>query len=117
MSSKNNIRIATFNIQGGANKKKRSLADDMKRYKINVLCTTETKINGNRVDLLKTTDGQTKYHHYTSGLQKNTKAGVGIIINTTCEADFTPINDRICKITLKINDNQNITIIFYLGFI
>ena len=111
MSTHNTINVGTFNMQGGANRKKTCLADDMQRFKMAALCTSETKISGNRVDTLKTTDGKQRYFHYTSGLSKNTKAGVGIIINANYKEDFTSVDDRICKITFKINNNQNITLI------
>ena len=58
MVIKNYVKLATFNIQGGANKKKTSLADDMQKYKITALCTTETKLSGNKVHALKMGDGK-----------------------------------------------------------
>ena len=111
MVIKNYFKTATFNIQGGANKKKTSLADDMKKYDLTALCTTETKLSGNKVHTLTTSDGKNKYYHYTSGLQKNTKHGVGIIVSMACPAEFIAVNDRLCKLSFQINGNQHITII------
>ena len=52
---KNNLRIGTLNLQGG-NKKKYMIADDMVKYNISVLCTTETRMSGKKAQKLITTE-------------------------------------------------------------
>ena len=69
---KENLRIGTLNLQGG-NKKKYMIADDMVKYNISILCTTETRISGKNAQKLKTTDKKNTFLHYISGKEKNTR--------------------------------------------
>ena len=40
MTRKHTLRIATLNLQGG-NKKKSDVAEDMEKYRLDVMCTTD----------------------------------------------------------------------------
>ena len=52
------------------------------------------------------------FYHYVSGKEKNTRYGVGMVVKTSVKADFTAINDRICKIQIETEtSNQKIIII------
>ena len=109
---KQQIRIGTFNIQGGNSKiKKIALAEDMERYHITAIATTETKISTQKdnVQTLTSLDGKMMYSHYLSG-SKNTKHGVGIIVRSDMKCTFVPVNDRLCKLTIK-KEQSNIVII------
>ena len=70
MPNKDHINVGTLNMQGGANTKRSSLADDMQRYIQNGrhIHNPETKISGNRFDTLKSTNRKATFFHYTSGL-------------------------------------------------
>ena len=111
MKKRKTLRFGTLNLQGG-NKKKSTLADDMVKFNMTVICTTETRMNGKNVQLIKTTDKKNTFHHYISGKEKNTRYGVGIVVNMLIKADFQPINDRLCKLQIDTeDDNPNITVI------
>ena len=111
MSKKNALRFGTLNLQGG-NKKKNTLADDMVNFKMAVICTTETRMSGEKVQTIKTTDKKKSFHHYISGKDTKTRYGVGIVVETSTKADFQPINDRICKLHIETEgDNPNVTVI------
>ena len=96
------MRIGTLNIQGGNSESKQiNIIEDMYAYKLDALLTTETRISGNVVKEIATLDGKQKYKFYTSGLKKNTRYGVGIILPTNTNADFHRITLMICKATIK----------------
>ena len=52
-----------------------------------------------------------EYLLYYSGNNKKSENGVGIIVPKTKNVEFAPINDRICIITTKVNNNQMLHII------
>ena len=96
------MRIGTLNLQGGnSESKKMNIIEDMYAYKMDALLITETRISGNIMKEMATLDGKQKYKFYTSGLNKNTRYGVGIILPKDTNADFQRITDRICKATIK----------------
>ena len=85
----------------------------MEAYNVTALATTETKISGkNIIQTLKTRDGKVGYHHYLSGSEK-TKLGVGIIVKANTKCSFVPVNDRLCKITIKKKENNIVIISAY----
>ena len=98
-------RIGTFNLQG-ANKKHISLADDMQKYKMAAMCTTETRMSGQTAHTIKTSDNKNEYYHYVSGNSKKTRYGVGIVVSRKASAEFLPINERLCKLHLKTETND-----------
>ena len=85
-----------------------SLVDDCEKYKMAAILTTETRISGNIVEEIITSDRKHKYNHYTAGLERNTRYGVGIIISKKHNSEFNVISDRICQLTIKIRNKPNI---------
>ena len=79
----------------------------MEEYNITTLATMETKISAqnNITQTLKTSNGKVSYVHYLSG-SKNTKQA-----DTKCS--FIPINDHICKLTIKKKRNNIVVISVY----
>ena len=104
-----NFYIGTLNVQGGNNDaKKQSLADDMKKYKLKLLCTTETRIPGEvNVETLTTTCKEQNYKHYTSGgTNKKTRYGVGILACTDLSVEFKAVSERMCMATIESTGNE-----------
>jgi len=105
-------RIATFNCQGLVTSavKKRLIADDFEKYKLNSLAVQETHLKGKGTMIL-TSSSNKRYILYYSGNDDKSENGVGIILPLNIKATFQPINDRICKITTKVNNNQMLHIV------
>ena len=109
MEGVKNYFIGTLNVQGGNNDaKKQSLADDMKKYKLKLLCTTETRIPGEvNVETLTTTCKEQNYKHYTSGgTNKKTRYGVGILAFTDLSVEFKAVSERMCMATIESTGNE-----------
>ena len=109
---KNIHKIGSFNCQGLVTSqiKKQLLADDFERYTLTALAIQETHMQGYGVMSIKSSTNK-EYLLYYSGNNKKSENGVGIIVPKTNNVKFTPINDRICKITTKVNNNQMLHII------
>ena len=108
-------RTRKKNIQGGNSKiKKTSIVADMETYKTTAIATTETKISAqsNRVQTLRTAEGKVSYSHYLSG-SKHTKQGVGLIVRSDTKCSFLPVNYRLCKVIIKIENVQIVIISAY----
>ena len=103
-----NFRIGTLNVQGGNQPaKKQSLAEDMRSYKCDAILLTETRIRGRKQEEeISTIDGKTKFNLITVGLDAATRYGVGIIIKKDIIHDFEEVNDRICRTTIKMQNNR-----------
>ena len=86
----------------------------MKAHNIPALATTKTKISAqnNITETLKSSNGNSSYLHYLSG-SKNNKQVVGIIVQADTKCSFMPINDRICKLTIKKKCNNIVIISAY----
>ena len=105
-------QIGTFNCQGlvTSKMKQRMLADDFEKYKMTALAVQETHLKGYGVLTLRSTTNK-EYLLYYSGHKTKSENGVGIILPSTKKVTFTPINDRLCQITTKINNKQTLHII------
>ena len=86
----------------------------MEAHNIPALATTKTKISAqnNITETLKTSNGKSSYLHNLSG-SKNNKQVVGIIVKADTKCSFMPINDRICKLTIKKKRNNIVIISAY----
>ena len=107
-----NIKIGSFNCQGIATStaKQQMLADDFEKYQMDALTIQETHMKGYGAITLTSSTGK-NYLLYYSGNETKSRNGVGIMIPSTKNVDFTPINDRMCQITTKINNDQILHII------
>ena len=68
-------------------------------------------MSGQKAHIIKTTDNKKEYRHYISGKDKNTRFGVGIVVGIQCNADFLPVNDRICKLRIHGSGNEPDTVV------
>ena len=109
---KNTQRIGSFNCQGLATSmvKLRTLADDFEKYNLNTLAIQETHIQGYGTKILKSSTNK-EYLLYYSGSKETSENGVGIILPSHTKADFKPISDRLCQITIKLTNSQKIHIL------
>ena len=68
------VRVMLMAIKNSrGNIKKMSLADDCVKYKMAAVLTQKTRILGNIVEEIITSDGKDRYNHHTSGLERNTR--------------------------------------------
>jgi len=106
------FRAGTFNVRSlKSNSKKISIVEDFERYKLDVLCLTETWINGNGVDVL---DGG--HVLYRSG-GSSSRAGVGILVNknlvNNVEA-YKFCSERVISVRFKTGsrrDSNSLTVV------
>lgn len=107
-----NTRIGTFNCQGivTSEAKKMFLADDFEQYNLNALTIQETHLKGYGTIIL-TSSTKKNYILYYSGHENKSQNGVGIILPININANFIPINDRLCQVTIKNENNQKIHIV------
>ena len=106
------MRIGTLNCQGLVQNtiKKKHLADDFERYKIDVFVIQETHMKETGVEIITSSSGKKYYFHF-SGHKTKSINGVGIITSVNSNVEFKPISDRLCQITTKINNYCKMIII------
>ena len=105
-------RIGSFNCQGivTSDVKRRLIADDFERYNMSALSIQETHLKGyGMLNLLSSKNEE--YHLYYSGNPNKSENGVGILLKPSRNVTFTPINDRICYVTTKIDNKQTLHIV------
>ena len=105
-------KIGSFNCQGilTSESKRQLLADDFERYGLKVLALQETHYKGYGLELIKSSNNKV-YNLFYSGNTNKSERGVGILISPSRKVTFTPVNDRICYITTKIESKQTLHII------
>ena len=100
---KNINKFAAFNCQGlNSDIKKMNIADDFIHHNLTAMKIQKTKLKGNNIYSIYATTGE-ELHLYNSGHDKST-CGAGIIMRKNNIIDFKPISERICKITIEMND-------------
>lgn len=112
----NIFKVGTFNVRGIiSDYNKKCLADDLvKKYDLQILGIQETHLKGTGCQDIVTSDGKNNFNLFYNGADDNKYHGVGIVCNSTLKPVFTPISNRICKLTAQINDygeGKNITFI------
>ena len=105
------INIGKLNVRG-LNKyfKNCQLANDMRRYKLQILALQDTKINEDGNIGIETTDGKYKYDLMYVGSKHH---GVGIVADKDIKAEYKVISDRICTATFKIEQRTAIFVSTY----
>ena len=88
-------KYATFNCQGLSDENKRkSLAIDFQHHSITVMMLQETRITGQEVYEIETTNG-TNLMLYNSGHPTTSYGGTGFLISKGTIAKFQPISERL----------------------
>ena len=108
------MRIGTWNLRGlKLADKRQHLANDINTYKLDILTVQETHLKGTDQIELPTPNNNTnnrnndRYTLYHTGSDNNSHHGVGIIIKNNTNAHFKRITDRICTLTVDLNEITN----------
>ena len=95
-------KYTTFNGQGLNNdNKKASLAVDFLHHHITVMMVRETRITGQRVHKITSSNG-IKLFLYNSGHQSTSFGGTGFLVTIKAEVTFKPISERISILTITM---------------
>ena len=109
MRKEDSKRFCSFNCQGLVKNKAKiqQLADDFVNQNLTAMMVQETHIQEHGIH----TDNKTTLHLYNSGHPTKSQAGVGIIVRSNTKVQFNPVSDRICVLTTKIHNNQQVNFI------
>jgi exonuclease III len=113
MPATKTFKIGTFNCRGFKSaQKEMQMADDMRKYGVDIMAIQEMHLTTNELHDVSTTDGRDRYTVYTSGKKDGGGAGVGIMTRNNLPVYFTPISDRICMCETTVDRfNRKITIV------
>ena len=99
------LKIGTFNVSGVSNKvKQEHLVDDAKKYKVDICCLQETKIQEERdlnIDKLRLITLETSKKHY----------GNGFLVSPTIANSvhsYWKVSDRIFVLQVRYEDEYQI---------
>ena len=103
---KNQKRLGTLNCQGLLNPiKLKTLVNDIAKYNLHFLTVQETHMKGSGMIELKSPTNET-IHFFYSGHKDKSINGVGVLVNSKYKAEFKPISDRMCMLTIKLDPSQ-----------
>ena len=106
-------KYATFNVQGlNSNIKKSALADDFVHHKIKVMMVQETRIKGEGVYKIKSSNGA-KLHLFNSDHKSSSYGGTGFVVDENSKVTFKPVSERISVLTAKLNNIKHVFISVY----
>ena len=99
-------KYATFNCQGlNKDNKKFSLADDFLHHQITVMMLQETRITGQGVHKITSSNG-TELILYSSDHQSTSYGGTGFLVTTKAEVSFKPMSERISILTTTMQKRE-----------
>ena len=107
------MRIGTWNLRGILlAEKQQQLANDLNTYNIHILAVQETHIRGTgTLNLPKPNTNTTKqtnqYTLYYTGPTDTSHHSVGVIVRNDCNAKFNRIDDRICTLTIDLEETTD----------
>ena len=107
------IKYIIINCRGLNNdNKKSSLADDFLHHKITVMMLQETRITGQGVHKITSSNG-TELLLNNSGHQSTSYDGNGFLVTTKTEVTFKPMSERINILTTTMKKRKYCFISFY----
>ena len=110
-----NLKIGTLNCRGLTGKegemKKTHIAEDMRKYNLEILTIQETHLEDQAPEEISTIDGKQRYVIYHSKGKEKNNAGTAIIVKKGTNVKFKAISDRICLSKIKANNKYTITVI------
>ena len=107
-------KVVTFNCQGlNSAVKQQQIADDFIQHNLSIMMVQETRIKGNQIINLTSSDNQILYL-YNSGNESKSIHGTGIIVRPNVNIKYKPISDRICMISMQ--DDKKITCNFISAY-
>ena len=112
MKNKKSIqKIKTFNNQGLLFlSKQQTQADDFQRYKMIIFCVQETHLREFGAKNLTANSGKNFLLCYCGNLSKSIN-GVAMMIKPNRQVEFEPISEKICKMTIKLDSQNNSLVI------
>ena len=105
--NKNILTFGTLNVRGIQQEMdKIRLADDMQKYKMDILGIQETHLKGSGTEEITTSDKKGKYILFYTGSDTHNHHGVGIVTSRDFIPEFSKINNRTCKMDSKLTDRK-----------
>lgn len=102
------LTVGSLNVRGVKSKKyQNELADDMRKYGIDLLGIQESHLKGTGLIDIKTSDGKETYELFYTGKETNTHHGVGIVAKKDLGAEFKEISDRACEAIIQLESGKN----------
>ena len=98
----------------GEKAKQIHIAEDMQKYKLDILAIQETHTCCIDPGEIRRSDQKGAYMIYQSTTTEKNRAGKAISVRKRANVKFRPITDRVCFMKIKANDNYTITIIYIL---
>ena len=101
--NKNTLTFGTLNVRGIQQEMdKTRLADDMQKYKMDILGIQETHLRGSGTEEITTSDKKGKYILFYTGSDTDKYHGVGIVTSGEFQPEFSKVNNRTCKMDSKL---------------
>ena len=101
----NRLNIGSLNVQGLNDKyKQQCIIEDLDKYNLNILAVQETKFKTTCLETITTKEGRTFNLYYPS--EQNKYHGTALYVESSLSPEFTPVSNRICMATMKLNSNK-----------
>ena len=110
------LKVGSLNCRGmragesGATKRMH-IAEDMRKYHLDILALQETHTGGDDPEEISTIDRKCRYMVYHSKAKEKNRAGVAIAVRKGTNVTFRAISDRVCLMKIKATDNYTMSII------
>ncbi len=107
------LTTGSLNVRGIKDTEQQmQLADDMKKYNLDILGIQETHLRGTGSIDIKTSDNKEVFELYYTGPKDNSYHGVGIITRKDLQADYKTISEIVCMATIRLEkDKRNLNFI------
>ena len=101
------LTVGSLNVRGIRKTSDQTvLADDMQRYKVDILGVQERHLKGSGVINIRSSDNKDEYKLYYTGPQDNKHHGVGILAKKDLLAEYKKISDRTCMATIWLEGQR-----------
>ena len=84
--------------------KQQCIIKDLEKYNLNILAVQETKFKTTCLETITTKEGRTFNLYYSS--EQNKYHGTALYVESSLSPEFTPVSNRICMATIKLNSNK-----------
>ena len=106
------LNVVTFNVRGLTDDARKSyLEKDMDKYKLDIICLQETKIN-------KHLDIPLDHSRFINFKPNCVHYGLGFLVNKHIEQNIlnmVSVSDRICYIEIELEEHRTMTVINVYG--
>ena len=109
---KNTLIVRSLNVRGIREEKDpKQIADDMQKYKIDIMWMQEHHLKGTGVIEIRSKDNKNTYELFYTGPKDNKHHGEGVIVRKDLKADYKEITEKMCVVTIKF-EKQNRNLMF-----